>query len=101
MAQSPTWACGGTSQMMFSADWSWLNALVDPKSRTSRPMMMARGPAPWRLALWMRDWMAVAPSSPVSPRIWVTISPWAASGPNTAPATAITMTRMGTSEKTV
>jgi hypothetical protein len=64
-------------------------------------MMVARGPAPWRPALSISDWIAVAPSSPTRPWIWPTISPCAASGPNTAPATAITMTRMGASEKTV
>lgn len=64
-------------------------------------MTVARGPAPSRVALWINDWMAVAPSSPTSPRIWPTISPWAASCPNSAPATAITITRTGASEKTV
>jgi hypothetical protein len=99
--QIPAWVEASTSQMRFSAAWSWVNALVEPKSSTARPMRVARGPRPWRLALLTRDWMAVAPSSPTRPRIWPTISPWAASEPKSAPATAITMTRTGAREKTV
>ena len=64
-------------------------------------MRVASAPASWRPALSISDWIAVAPSSPTRPRIWPTISPWAASWPNSAPATAIAMTRMGASEKTV
>ena len=101
MSQRPARVSGSTSQILFSAAWSWLNALVEPKSRTASPMMVARPPASWRPALSISDWMAVAPSSPTRARIWPTISPWAASWPNSAPATAIAMTRMGASEKTV
>ena len=99
--QTPLRVEGATSQIRLSEDWSWLNALVEPNRRIARPTTVARGPSPCRLALDTIAWMAVAPSSPTRPRTWATISPWAASGPNSAPATAITMTRIGAREKTV
>ncbi len=64
MSQIPLWVSASTSQIVFSADWSWLNALVEPKSRTARPMTVATAPASWRPALSISDWIAVAPSSP-------------------------------------
>ncbi len=101
MCPRPDWAAGVTCQIRLSEAWSWLNALVDPNSRITSPTMVARGPSPSRLALITIDWMAIAPSSPTRPRICSTISPLAASGPKSAPATAITMTSTGARENTV
>ena len=44
---------------------------------------------------------ASALSRPTRPEIWPTMRPSAASWPNTRPATAMLMTRIGASEKTV
>ena len=53
------------------------------------------------LTLLSRSWIPLAASAPMSPLIWPKMAPLTASAPNISPATEITMTNRGASEKTV
>ena len=91
----------GTSQMRSRSDCSSPNTVVAPMSNVTTPAIAANVPWPGSLALLTRPWIAVAPSSPISPRSCAKISPRAASAPNAKPATAIAMTISGAIEKIV
>jgi len=92
---------GGTCQMRSSAFFSSANTVVAPTTSTPTLTSPATRPLPRSLEAATRFCTSVAPSCPTRSPSWATIWPCTASRPNTAPATAITMTSSGASEKTV
>jgi hypothetical protein len=90
-----------TFQTVLSAPCSSTMTPVAPTSSVAMPITVAITPVPRRLALTSMVCTIDAASSPSSPLSCSTIFPWAASGPSTRPATAITTSSTGASAKTV
>ena len=91
----------GTCQMRSSALCNSANTVVAPTSSTTPLIRPATRPRVGSLAARTSACTATAASWPMSPCNCPTISPCTASRPNSAPATAITITSRGAMENTV
>jgi hypothetical protein len=78
-----------------------VKTVVAPITMAVMPKAMATRPRPGRLASSRTPSTAVAASWPAMSEIWLISSARAVSSPNTRPATAMTMMRIGASEKMV
>ena len=92
---------GSTFQTRSMALWSCTKTPVAPNRMVTRPMIVASTPEPCLPALAIIVWIASAPCCPTTPWIWLTSCPWTASRPQTRPATAVTISSSGASEKIV
>ena len=90
-----------TSQILLSEPCSWPNVVDAPKTMVTRLMIVAVTPEAGWLARSIMSSIVCAPAGPIVPWSWPTISPCAASRPNTSPAIAITSTSSGAIEKIV
>jgi len=97
----PALAGVGTRQMRSIASCSSPNTVVAPNANSRKLSAPAIAPRPSSFALASNASIACAPSSPISPCNWPTISPCAASRPNTTPAIEITIMIKGAIENSV
>jgi hypothetical protein len=90
-----------TFQTRLSEFWSCTKTPVAPKRLVTTPATVASTPERSRLALAIIVWMTCAPWSPIRPRSSPMSWPCTASRPKKIPATPITISSRGASEKIV
>ena len=86
---------GAARPMVLSALRNARNTPLAPSSSATMPSAPASRPCGWSHADSTIAWIQRAASGPTMPWISSTMWPRAASGPNTAPATAIATTSSG------
>ena len=97
--QIPAPGLGSTFQMRSRELWSCTKTPVAPNRMVTTPMTVASAPEPCLPALAIIAWIACPPCWPTIPCNWLTSCPWTASRPQTRPATPITISSSGASEK--
>jgi len=90
-----------TSQIRFSAFWSWAKTVVAPKSMAPTPTSVGRIPASSMRERRMASCTASAAAVPTRCSMAPTISPRTASSPRNTPTRVMITSRAGASEKRV